>query len=54
MHLNAGGALDAALARVPGAGGHISVAKTPQPGDMGAFAQIIDSEGNRAALQGEV
>jgi predicted enzyme related to lactoylglutathione lyase len=52
VYLNAGKSLDAALARVTAAGGQIVVPKTPLPGDMGAFAQIIDSEGNRVGLHG--
>lgn len=52
VYLNAGKALDAALARVAGAGGQIVVPKTALPGDMGAFAQIVDSEGNRVGLHG--
>jgi predicted enzyme related to lactoylglutathione lyase len=50
VYLNAGRSLDAALARVAAAGGQIVLPKTPLPGDMGAFAQIIDTEGNRVGL----
>lgn len=52
VYLNTGKELDAALARVAGAGGQIVVPKTTLPGDMGAFAQIVDSEGNRVGLHG--
>jgi hypothetical protein len=52
VYLNTGKGLDAALARVAAAGGQIAVPKTALPGDMGAFAQIIDSEGNRVGLHG--
>ena len=32
------------------AGGKIAVPRTDLPGDMGSFAHIIDSEGNRVGL----
>jgi predicted enzyme related to lactoylglutathione lyase len=53
VYLNAGKALDAALARVAGAGGRVAVPKTKLPDNMGAFAHIVDSEGNRVGLHGE-
>ena len=44
------GQLDATLARVAVAGGSIAVPKTALPPGMGAYAHIIDSEGNRVGL----
>jgi len=49
-YLNADPSLDAVLARVERAGGRIAVPRTDLPGDMGSFAHIIDSEGNRVGL----
>jgi predicted enzyme related to lactoylglutathione lyase len=42
--------LDAALARVAQAGGKVAVGRTELPGDMGCYAHIIDTEGNRVGL----
>ena len=50
VFLNADPSLDAVLARVERAGGKIAVPRTDLPGDMGSFAHIIDSEGNRVGL----
>jgi predicted enzyme related to lactoylglutathione lyase len=50
VYLNAAPSIDAALARVPAAGGKVVVPKTPLPGTMGAFARIIDCEGNLVGL----
>ena len=50
LYLNAEPSLDAALARVEAAGGRIATPKVQLPGDMGAFAHIIDTEGNRLGL----
>ncbi|MBS0446617.1 MAG: VOC family protein [Proteobacteria bacterium] len=50
VYLNAEPSLDAALSRVEAAGGRISTPKVQLPGDMGCFAHIIDSEGNRVGL----
>jgi predicted enzyme related to lactoylglutathione lyase len=50
VYLNAAPSIDAALARVPAAGGKVVVPKTPLPGAMGAFARIIDCEGNLVGL----
>ena len=38
------------LARVEAAGGRIASPKVQLPGDMGAFAHIVDTEGNRVGL----
>ncbi len=50
IFLNAGPSLDAVLARVDAAGGRITTPKVTLPGDMGMFAHITDSEGNRVGL----
>ena len=50
IYLDAGPSLDAALARVAGAGGHITTPKVQLPGDMGCFAHVADTEGNRIGL----
>jgi len=49
-YLNADPSLDAVLARVERAGGKIALPRTDLPGDMGSFAHIFDSEGNRVGL----
>lgn len=50
VYLDAGASLDAVLARVGAAGGRVATPKTLLPGDMGTFAHIVDSEGNRVGL----
>jgi uncharacterized protein len=50
VYLNAAPTLDVVLARVQAAGGRITTPKVALPGDMGVFAHIIDSEGNRVGL----
>jgi uncharacterized protein len=50
VYLNAGASLDAVLARVAAAGGVITTPKVQLPGDMGVFAHITDTEGNRVGL----
>jgi predicted enzyme related to lactoylglutathione lyase len=50
VYLNAKPSLDAVLARVEAAGGRITTPKVQLPGDMGVFAHITDSEGNRLGL----
>ncbi|MEP6739123.1 MAG: VOC family protein [Caldimonas sp.] len=50
VYLNADPSLDAAMARVESAGGKLAGPKVQLPGDMGAFAHIVDSEGNRVGL----
>lgn len=50
VYLNAAPSLDAVLARVEAAGGRIATPKVQLPGDMGVFAHITDTEGNRVGL----
>ena len=50
VYLNAEPSLDAVLARVQAAGGRIATWKQQLPGDMGCFAHITDTEGNRVGL----
>ena len=50
VYLDAGASLDAVLARVEAAGGRIMTPKVHLPGDMGVFAHIADTEGNRVGL----
>jgi uncharacterized protein len=50
VYLNAEPSLDAALARVEAAGGRITTPKVQLPGDMGVFAHVTDTEGNRLGL----
>ena len=50
VYLDASPSLDAVLARVAAAGGRIVVPRTELPAGMGAFAQIVDSEGSRVGL----
>jgi predicted enzyme related to lactoylglutathione lyase len=50
VYLSAGESMDQAIARVEAAGGAVITPKTILPGDMGAYAHIRDSEGNRVGL----
>jgi len=50
VYLNAAPSLDAVLARVEAAGGRVTTPKVQLPGDMGVFAHVMDSEGNRVGL----
>ena len=50
VYLNAEPSLDAVLARVEAAGGRIATPKVQLPGDMGCFAHVVDTEGNRVGL----
>lgn len=50
VYLDASPSLDAALARLEAAGGRLVTPKVQLPGDMGVFAHILDSEGNRVGL----
>jgi len=49
VYLDAGGALDACLARVPAAGGRVLMEKT-DIGAPGFIAVVQDTEGNRVGL----
>lgn len=50
VYLNAAPSIDAALARVPAAGGHVHTPKVALPPGMGFFAHVADSEGNVVGL----
>ena len=50
LYLNASPSLDAALNRVPAAGGEIVVPKTALPPGMGFYAKVRDTEGNVVGL----
>lgn len=50
VYLHVGKDIDAALSRAERAGARIAFQKTALPGDMGYYAHIIDSEGNRVGL----
>ena len=50
IYLNATPSLDAVLTRVAAAGGRIATPKVQLPGDMGVFAHVVDTEGNRVGL----
>lgn len=50
VYVNAGNKLARALKRVSQAGGEILQDTTPLPGDMGTYAIIRDTEGNRVGL----
>ncbi len=50
VYLNAAPKIDDALARVAKAGGSVVLPKTALPADMGFFAHVIDTEGNRVGL----
>jgi uncharacterized protein len=52
VYLAARPTLDAVLARVEALGGRITTPKVQLPGDMGCFAHVTDSEGNRVGLHG--
>lgn len=49
IYIDCDGQLDAVLSRVAPAGGEVAMAKTELPG-MGAYAHILDTEGNRVGL----
>jgi len=53
VYLNAAPSLDAVLARVEAAGGRVTTPKVQLPGDMGVFAHVTDSEGNRVGLHAQ-
>lgn len=50
VYLDASPSLDAALARVTAAGGHIALSRQALPPGMGFFAHITDLDGNRVGL----
>lgn len=50
VYLDVGPSLDATLSRVTAAGGRITTPKVQLPGDMGCFAHVADTEGNRVGL----
>ncbi len=50
VYLAATPTLDAVLARLPQAGGKLLTPKVTLPDDIGVFAHIEDSEGNRVGL----
>ena len=50
VYLACGDALDPVLGRLEAAGGRVVTPKTVLPGDMGCFAHVSDSEGNRVGL----
>jgi predicted enzyme related to lactoylglutathione lyase len=50
VYLDAAPKIDQALVRVVDAGGRVVLPKTALPGDMGYFAHVIDTEGNRVGL----
>lgn len=52
VYLNAGNELNTVLARVAAAGGKVLLPRTELPPGMGAFAHILDTEGNRVGLFG--
>jgi predicted enzyme related to lactoylglutathione lyase len=50
VYLRAEPTLDAVLARLAPAGGRLLTPKVQLPGEMGCFAHVADSEGNRVGL----
>ncbi|HEY1394393.1 MAG TPA: VOC family protein [Methylibium sp.] len=50
VYLDASPSLDAVLARVETAGGRIATPRIDLPGDIGCFAHVLDTEGNRVGL----
>lgn len=54
VYLNAGPSLDPVLARVDALGGRITTPKVTLPGEMGVFAHVVDTEGNRVGLHAAV
>jgi predicted enzyme related to lactoylglutathione lyase len=50
VYLCARPTLDAALARLEQAGGRVLTPKVQLPGDMGCYAHVADTEGNRVGL----
>ena len=50
IYLAVADTMGAALSRAAQAGGKVALGRTALPGDMGCYAHIIDSEGNRVGL----
>jgi hypothetical protein len=50
VYLHARPSLDAALGRLEQVGGRVLTPKVQLPGDMGCYAHVADSEGNRVGL----
>ena len=50
VYLFAGPSMKTVLGRVEGAGGKIALGQTELPDNLGCFAHIIDSEGNKVGL----
>ncbi|MEY8875456.1 MAG: VOC family protein [Leptothrix sp. (in: b-proteobacteria)] len=53
VYLNAEPSLNAAVGRAESLGLRIEVPRVDLPGDMGAYAVIIDTEGNRVGLHAQ-
>ena len=53
VYLNANPSLDTVLSRVEAAGGKVALPRTELPPGMGAFAQFIDTEGNRVGIHAD-
>lgn len=54
VYLNADGNLDEAIGQVNSSGGQVLMGKTLISDDVGHYALILDSEGNRLALYSKV
>ena len=52
VYLETGAELDAVLTRVATSGGSVALPRTALPPGMGAYAHILDTEGNRVGLHG--
>ncbi|MGC3981323.1 MAG: VOC family protein [Steroidobacteraceae bacterium] len=50
IYLNITQGMDRTLDRIESAGGRVLTGKTQLPGDMGCYAHILDTEGNRVGL----
>lgn len=50
IYLNAEPSIDAALARAERAGARVVIPRMDLPDGLGAFAHVVDSEGNRIGL----
>jgi uncharacterized protein len=54
VYINCDGKLDTVAERVEAAGGKLMSPRVQLPGDMGAFFQIRDTEGNRVGIHAVV